>query len=124
MDFPGYGYARRTPMEREKLAKMILWYLKYSHVIKRVVLLIIDAKVGVTAFDIDILRILREEHIAHIIIANKIDNIPANKITNQLRVIREAYGDSRVYEYSSKKNIGRKKLLETIFSFLHSELPS
>lgn len=124
LDFPGYGYARRTPMQREKLAKMILWYLQYSQVIKRLVVLVIDTKVGVTAFDRDILRILKDQSIDHVIIANKIDNVPTNMKEKQLSLIREAYGDSLVYPYSSKKNIGRKELLEKITTYLEPVLPS
>ncbi|MEK7577608.1 MAG: ribosome biogenesis GTP-binding protein YihA/YsxC [Patescibacteria group bacterium] len=124
LDFPGYGYARRTPMEREKLAKMILWYLRYSEVKKRVVILIIDTKVGVTAFDVDILRTLREEKIEHIIVANKIDNVPQNMKEKQLAMIRAAYGDSPVLTYSSKTHIGRKELLEKISAYTNSVLPS
>lgn len=124
LDFPGYGYARRTPREREKLAKMILWYLQYSRVLKRLVIIVIDAKVGVTDFDIDILRVLREQKIEHIIIANKIDHVPANSQDKQLSTIRAAYGDSMVYPYSSKKNIGRKELLEKISQYVNPMLPS
>ena len=124
LDFPGYGYAKRTPMQREKLAKMILWYLQYSRVYKRLVILVIDAKVGVTAFDIDVLRTLREQKIEHIIVANKIDNVPMNTKEKQLSLIRGSYGDSVVYPYSSKKNIGRKELLEKITTYLESMLIS
>lgn len=125
LDFPGYGYARRTPKEREKLAKMILWYLQYSQVLKRLVVLVIDAKVGVTAFDIDILRILQEQKIEHIIVANKIDNVPMNMKEKQLSLICEAYGDSLVYPYSSKDTIGRKELLEKISQIVVEDaLPS
>lgn len=118
LDFPGYGYARRTPKEREKLAKMILWYLQYSRVIKRLVILVIDAKVGVTDFDIDILRILQEQKIEYIIVANKIDTIPMNMKEKQLSLIRKAYGDSLVYPYSSKAAIGRKEFLEKISQYI------
>ena len=95
-------------MQREKLAKMILWYLQYSRVYKRLVILVIDAKVGVTAFDIDVLRTLREQKIEHIIVANKIDNVPMNTKEKQLSLIRGSYGDSVVYPYSSKKILEEK----------------
>lgn len=121
LDFPGYGYARRTPMEREKLSKMILWYLQYSHVIKRVVVLVIDAKVGVTAFDTDILRILNEERIEHILIANKIDNVPLVQREKKLSDIRLAYKNSIVLPYSSKVHIGRMELLSKIVTYVETQ---
>ncbi len=116
LDFPGYGYARRTPAQREKLAKMILWYLQYSQVAKRLIILVIDAKVGVTPFDIDILRTLRKENIEHIIVANKIDNVPMRIKEKQLATIKAAYGDSLVYQYSSKAHVGRMEVLSKIAS--------
>src|SRR3989338_837689 len=32
VDFPGYGFAERSLEKREKLGKMILWYLRFSEV--------------------------------------------------------------------------------------------
>lgn len=120
LDFPGYGYAVRTPLEREKLGKMIIWYLQYSNVKKRMVILIVDAKVGVTAFDADILRTIREQHIEHIIVCNKIDNVPLMKREKELTSIRLAYGNSLVIPYSSKVHIGRMELLAKIATYVEN----
>ena len=75
VDFPGYGYAKRSLDKREKLAKMMIWYLLDSGVKDRLVVLIIDAKVGVTSDDANMLRVLRDNKIDHLIVANKVDKL-------------------------------------------------
>lgn len=114
VDFPGYGYAKRSLDRLEKLAKMILWYLLYSEVKKRLVILIIDAKVGITAFDADMLKILREENIDHMIVANKVDNLKMGQKEKQLASIRSQYKHSGVISYSSKQKQGREDLRKKI----------
>jgi GTP-binding protein len=120
VDFPGYGYARRTPEKRDKLAKMILWYLLYSEVKHRLVLLILDAKVGMTKYDKEILGYLREGHIDHLIIANKFDNVTMSQKEKQLAIIQKDVGDSRIVTYSSKEKNGKYQLLEKILSLINS----
>ncbi len=118
VDFPGYGFAKKSRDEREKLAKMILWYLMYSQVKNRLVILIIDAKVGITAFDADMLKTLREYKINYIIVANKADNLKRNEKGKLLEYIREEYKDLLVLPYSSEENTGREELLERISTYI------
>lgn len=118
VDFPGYGYAKRSREEREKLAKMMLWYLLYSQVKKRLIVLIIDAKVGITAFDKDMIRNFREQHIDYIVVANKIDNVPISQRENILTLIRKEYENSVVVPYSSKQKSGRDTLNQAISSYI------
>jgi GTP-binding protein len=103
VDFPGYGYARRSVEKRNKLAKMILWYLIYSEVKNRLVILVIDAKVGITTQDREMLKTFNENKIKYIIAANKIDNLKMGQKERQIQFIREEYKDSEVIPYSSKK---------------------
>ncbi len=118
VDFPGYGYAKRSAEKREKLAKMILWYLMYSEVKNRLVVLIIDAKVGITAFDADMIKTLAEYQIDFIIVANKADNLKRNQKEELLKHIRSEYNDALVLPYSAKENTGREELLERISTYI------
>ena len=118
VDFPGYGYAKRSWEKREKLAKMILWYLMYSEVKKRLVVLIIDAKVGVTASDQDMIKTFREHHLDYIIVANKVDKVPISQRENQLTLIRNEYKNSVVIPYCSKQKSGSDTLNQTISSYI------
>jgi GTP-binding protein len=120
VDFPGYGYAARSSKILEKLSKMILWYLLYSNVTNRLAILIIDAKVGITAYDADMIKLFCEQHIDYIVVANKIDNVPANKQKAQLELIQSRADNATVLPYSSKENIGTDKLLQMITSRVHT----
>jgi GTP-binding protein len=114
VDFPGYGYAKHSSYKREKLAKMMLWYLMYSEVKNRLVMLVIDSKIGITAFDADMVKTLCEFKINHIIVANKIDNLKMNQKEKQLNFICNTYKNSPVIPYSSKQKYGRDALISKI----------
>ncbi|HFC36125.1 MAG TPA: ribosome biogenesis GTP-binding protein YsxC, partial [Candidatus Moranbacteria bacterium] len=47
VDLPGYGFAKISKKQREKIRKMIIWYLSYAETKPCKVVLIIDAKVGI-----------------------------------------------------------------------------
>ena len=61
VDLPGYGYAKVSPEEKESIQKLIIWYLTSPEVSPFKVVLILDAKVGVTAFDKQMIEILQEQ---------------------------------------------------------------
>jgi len=107
VDFPGYGYAKHSRDKREKLAKMMLWYLLESKVYNRLVVLIVDAKVGITPDDTDMLRIIRENNIDYIIVANKVDKLKMGQ-----------YKNSDAIPHSSKKKSTSDNLMEKIAVFI------
>ena len=114
VDFPGYGYAKHSQDRREKLAKMILWYLMYSGVKKRLVVLVIDAKVGMIPYDLDMLKTFREYKINHLIVANKVDKLKTNQKQKQLAKIRSDCQNSEVIPYSSKERNQNDELIRRI----------
>jgi GTP-binding protein len=111
VDLPGYGYAKIGPKEKEKLAKLILWYIQYSEVRPRKIVLILDAKVGMTEFDTEMVKILREQGHSFIILANKTDKLNQKDLSAALGAIRAAAGDSEVVSYSAKEKKGTPELL-------------
>lgn len=110
VDFPGYGYAKRSEEKREKIAKMILWYLMYSQVKKRLVVLIIDAKVGFTNFDSDILKTLQEHHINYIVVANKADKLKMGQIERQFASLRRLYENIEIIPHSYNQKYAKANL--------------
>ena len=118
VDFPGYGYAKHSSQKREKLAKMILWYLMYSEIKNRLVILVIDAKVGITPYDADMLKTFHEHHINHIIVANKVDNLQMGQKEKQLMNIQREYQNSEVIPYSSKQKYQGGDLMRRISSYI------
>jgi len=118
VDFPGYGYAKRSVSERNKMIKRILWYVEFSSERPRAVFLIIDVRVGLTALDWDMIKILKENNHNIIIVANKIDKLNKNAVRKQLSLIqKEAQGIS-VLGYSAKTNEGKNELTKIIEDFV------
>ncbi len=112
VDLPGYGYARRGAVQREKLRKMILWYLFSLNVPHRKIVLIIDAKVGITDFDTEILTALHDKGTDEVILVlNKFDKIKKNDSIKRTSEIEEDAMGYPIVPYSAKTKMGREELL-------------
>ncbi|MDO8264816.1 MAG: ribosome biogenesis GTP-binding protein YihA/YsxC [Candidatus Parcubacteria bacterium] len=118
VDFPGYGYAKRSILERNKMIKRIFWYIEFSSARPKAVFLIIDASVGLTALDREMIRILKVNRHQIVIIANKIDKLAKYAAEKQLSLIQEEAQDIPVLKYSAKTNEGKDGLTEKIESFM------
>ena len=115
VDLPGYGYAKTDEGGRDKLKKIIFWYLFNSHYRQKLVLLIIDAEIGLTANDKEILRGLEEHQKNILIVANKVDKIKNAVYLKKMREIQKMVGDHKVIPYSAEKKIGVTELTEELF---------
>lgn len=114
VDFPGYGYAKRSIAERNKMIKRIFWYLQFSKTRPNAVFLIIDAKVGLTAQDRAMLEIVENNKHRIVIVANKIDKLAKAAAEKQLLSIQEEAGGAPVLKYSARTNEGREDLIKKI----------
>ena len=118
VDFPGYGYAKRSVSERNKMIKRILWYVEFSDVRPQAVFLIIDAKVGLTALDWEMIKNLEANKHNIVIVANKIDKLAKSAANKQLSLIQKEVQGIPVLGYSAKTNEGKDKLIQIIASFV------
>ena len=118
VDLPGYGYAKRPPREKDKIEKLILWYLMYSESTIFKVVLILDSKAGLTAFDEEMIRVLREKGHPLIIVANKVDKLNQKETSAQLRAIKELAHEAVVVPYSATTATVKERdsLLAQIFA--------
>lgn len=114
VDLPGYGFAKLPSKKREKLRKLIIWYLTYSGVVPQKVILIIDARIGLTSLDKEMLSILKDCGHPILILANKIDGVKSSVRVKQERLIREQATVEEILFYSAKSGEGREKLLKTL----------
>jgi len=117
VDFPGYGYAKRSIVERNKMIKRIFWYLENLSLRPKAIFLIIDAKVGLTKLDWEMIQVINENKHNFIIVANKVDKLPQTKRAEKMAVIVEEAHGIPILEYSAKTNEGREELLHKIESF-------
>jgi GTP-binding protein len=114
VDLPGYGFAKASLEERQQLQKMIYWYLLFSDVDQKKVIMIIDANIGPTDYDMDTLRQLEEHEKSVVVVANKIDKVKKNDLEKQIKKIRTTIGNSKVIPYSAEKKVGVQELTAEI----------
>ena len=75
VDLPGYGYAKVSKVEREKLGKHIFWYLTSKEINSKLVVIIVDSVVGLTEFDAAVVDICEETNREYLIVFNKFDKL-------------------------------------------------
>ncbi|MDB4940133.1 MAG: ysxC [Candidatus Doudnabacteria bacterium] len=114
VDLPGYGFAKASLEDRDNLRKLIYWYLLYSNVDHKNVVLIIDAKVGLTDYDKEMLRRLEDREKRIVIVANKIDKLKNSEYKKSLAAIQALVGDHKVIPYSAEKKIGIGELTDAM----------
>ena len=77
VDCPGYGYAKTSKSKRESWGEMIERYLLEREELTMVMVLV-DAEVGPTKLDAQMLEWLRAEALPHQVIATKLDKVKSN----------------------------------------------
>ena len=111
VDLPGYGFVKAPKEVRDRHEEMICWYLFDSRYKQKMVVLIIDANVGPTSDDLEMLRSLKEHKKDIIIVANKIDKIGKSIRNDQLKKISILVDVNKFIPYSAEKKIGVGKLI-------------
>lgn len=115
LDLPGYGFAKVPERIRESLQKLNWWYLFDSDNEQKTAVLVLDAHVGPSKNDIEMLALLREHQKNIVIVANKIDKIKKGDYEARLQTITEFAHGLPVIPYSSVKKIGVETLTNQIF---------
>lgn len=85
IDLPGYGYAKVSKEDRVKLRKLIDWFILESPAETRKSVLIIDAQVGMTDLDWEILQLLKSREESIIVLLNKADKLTQSEISKVLK---------------------------------------
>lgn len=114
VDLPGYGFAKLSKEDRESLQKMVDWYLFRSEIDHAFIVLIIDAKVGLTDADVSALEELDAHEKNVLIIANKIDKIKSSELQRQLFIIKSQVGDHPIIPFSAEKKIGVRDVVDAL----------
>jgi GTP-binding protein len=112
VDLPGYGFAQVSKEKRSQIEELINWYFFESNCDLKKVILIIDAKIGPTKDDMEMLFSLEAHEKNIIIVANKVDKIKKPDYDKQLGKIRAMVGIHKVIPYSAEKKIGVGELAD------------
>ena len=114
IDLPGYGYAKAPERVRNQIKYLINWYFFETEYEQKQLFLIIDAEIGFTKDDLEMLSKFEQYGKNVIIIANKIDKVKNSELKHKLEVITKTAGNYKVIPFSTKKNIGIQEVLEEI----------
>jgi GTP-binding protein len=110
VDLPGYGYAKVSPDEKERILTLIRSYVTAPHIKPKAVVIVIDTKIGMTDFDLQMLETLRTEGHPAFIAANKIDSLKQKERHAQLKQIQANAVGATVVPCSAKTGDSIEKL--------------
>lgn len=118
VDLPGYGYAKRSKKDKEKLEIMISSYiLKREQMIN--LFLLIDCRHEPQKIDMEFMEWLGENGVPFSIVFTKADKLGGSKlsqnISNYLKEIKKQWEELPPYFITSSENkTGRKEILDYI----------
>lgn len=118
-DLPGYGYARAPLKQREKIRRLILWFLSDDIARIDVALCIMDVSIGLMDVDREAIQYAFEHNRKVAIIANKMDKGHQNKNRSVVQSLRKEYPGIMIFPFSAKMKIGREEILNYIQKELH-----
>ena len=121
VDLPGYGFAKRTKTEQQKWSSLTDGYFTNNSNADRIKLVVqlIDSRIGPTKDDADMLSYLSECGIPHVIAATKCDKLNATerKKSEESLKANPATADALdIIFFSSKTGAGRDELWNVILS--------
>lgn len=108
VDLPGYGYAQRSKAERKSWGPLIEGFLEQRPGLRGAVV-IIDIRRGFEPDDAQLVEFLESIDVTPILVATKIDKLPASKRKPALAALRRQLGRP-VTPYSSVSGEGRDLL--------------
>ena len=114
IDLPGYGFAKTSKEDRDWLFELINWYLFNTRVEQKKIVVIIDANIGPSKDDLEIISALTARGKNILIAANKVDKIKKSELKKQSDKIRQLIGDHEIVFYSTKTGVGMSDLIMAI----------
>lgn len=118
VDLPGYGFAKLSKVEREKLKERIDSYLLYRENLT-LVFVLIDCRHEPQKIDVEFIQWLGENGIPFSIIFTKIDKISNSKLKTNIQTFSNKLSEDweelpRMFVSSSDKGLGKEEILNYI----------
>ena len=123
VDLPGYGYAKRAFESKKAWSSLTEdYFLKNpSEDAIKLVLQLIDIRVGPTEDDILMINWMLENDIPFVIVTTKTDKLSKAQLNDALNNLEEKYfknTGSEIYPFSSVTRDGKEKLWSKIFKVI------
>ena len=127
VDLPGYGFAKRAPGDKAQWSALTDGYFTQNPNIDLVKLVVqlVDSRIGPTADDEMMLSYLRETQIPFLVVATKCDKLNATerkKSEEMLKAHPNIPTDTPIVFYSSLKGSGKAELWKLIADFTDIKL--
>jgi GTP-binding protein len=120
VDLPGYGFAQRSKQERVSWGPMIEGFLTHRVGLRGVAILV-DVRRGVEDEERELLDFLKHVKKRAIIVATKIDRVPASK--RKLAILELAKNAGvKAYAYSAHTGEGREQLWSALLKLSSIDL--
>ncbi|MFZ5445780.1 MAG: ribosome biogenesis GTP-binding protein YihA/YsxC [Myxococcota bacterium] len=118
-DLPGYGFAKVSKSERLQWDKMIDTYLTNRHTLK-VVVTIIDAEIGPTSDDLEMLDFLQDKPPRILVVATKLDRLGKAARKPRLDAIRKQLElpANSLLGFSAHENLGHDEVWRTLLGIV------
>jgi GTP-binding protein len=115
VDLPGYGYVRGGLDLRRAMGELTEKYLGGRRQLRAVVLLI-DARLGPTALDLEMIARLREGGRPFLLVLTKADKLSRTKLNRQIEKLESGgeLADLAYLTFSAETGAGRDDLLRWI----------
>ena len=114
VDLPGYGFAKVKLELKDKIRDLVNWYFFTLECDQKKIFLIIDAEIGPTKDDMEMLYDLEKEEKNIVVIANKVDKIRKSEYENKMKKNAVLIGKHKIIPYSTTKKIGARELWEEL----------
>lgn len=120
VDLPGYGFAKTSKAKREGFGDMIRDYLWHAQAL-RLVLLIIDARIGPTDLDREMIDYLQSGGIPFCVIANKIDKLSRTEAIRLMKSLEASTPGLHLLFHSNVTGQGLGEIKQTIEQVVRKE---
>ena len=115
VDLPGYGYAKVSQQEKDRLSKLMEAYFASQRIDLGV--LIVDARHAPTNNDITMANWFLESNCPFVVVANKLDKLKKSELIPNMARIREDLElpeECPLIPFSAEKGTGRDELVRLI----------
>jgi GTP-binding protein len=113
IDLPGYGFAKGSKMKREGFGDIVRDYLWEASQLK-LVLLLVDARLGPTALDRDMIAYLESNQIPFVLIVNKIDKLSHSESIALFQRLEASHPSLLLIPHSTITNKGSGEIRQAI----------
>ena len=118
VDLPGYGYAKRSKKEIEKLDQMIRGYILQREQLVNVFVLV-DIRLEAQKIDLEFIEWLGLSSVPFAIVFTKADKLTPNKVRQNIEAYKKVLSETweelpPIFVTSSEKKQGREEVLDYI----------